>query len=405
MSSRDPVRSAPVLRLLPVALLAACAHAPARNDPWYSDLPQLGREVAAARQVPELKPFRTVALPDREFVQRFLKLNGAQAELLRRDLDRTLKTFRAGAPAGALGDLKAVDERLANEQVLAFYEPLEHCLYLRETIPEPMKGPERDDVRVWLLAHELGHALQDQLGYLGRHPESLDEAIALASVIEGDANLSATLVLGARRGQAGNQALARARMALAMAADPADDASSLPPLTRAMLMFPYARGESFMLELHRSGGFDEVTRALATPPTRTSFIADPEAWLARDDARLPVDSWPEQGSFGAALVGGLIQQCAAKRMREDARAREGLLHVLTRYGDDRFHVDGPLVLWRSSWPGLAESDMSWVAFGLGAISGCLVDREISGARVGDDFVIVLGGDLAQRREAIQRETK
>ncbi|MBL8953271.1 MAG: hypothetical protein JNK82_21005 [Myxococcaceae bacterium] len=351
-----------------------------------------------------LRAFSTVALPDDAFAATYLESTRSQRERLSRELERNMVTFLGGARFTISPEARRGAEETVTSATLAFYDPVEHRLYLREVIPPELAGPDNEDERVWTLAHELGHVLQDGWGVLGREPETLDEALAYKAVIEGDASFTATLVLGARQGRPVGQTVARALIRHHSADDP-PVGDGLEAINESVLQFPYEKGERFILELHRAGGLEAVQRALTKPPLRTAQIFDAAGWLAGRDLRLAEPDVPARGSFGAALLGSLVELCAQKSMREKPTARMGLRYALAHYVDDHFYVEGPVVVWRSSWSGLDPKEFDWVPFGLGAVTGCLVDASVgvSGWRMGDDFFTVLGGDAEQRQAVRWRE--
>jgi hypothetical protein len=130
------------------------------------------------------------------------------------------------------------------------------------------------------LAHELAHALTDQHFDFGKRRKALvdqertEEAFAFGALIEGDAELVATLWqerhLNERQ---------RAEAAVGSTADTQVYARA-PRYLLESLFFPYQDGLTFVRSRHRAGGFAEVDNAYRNPPTSTEHVLHPETYAA-----------------------------------------------------------------------------------------------------------------------------
>ena len=171
---------------------------------------------------------------------------------------------------------------LHRSQMVAFYDEFEHQVHIRQRARE-------DDDLPFVVAHELGHALQFQHFKVPEIASVTDEDARLArlSLLEGDA----MLVMAAFAADENHVPLPRVlvRMAqgalesslqgyeAAMAQSP--ELKGAPPFQRERLMFPYQAGGSFVAQVHRAGGFSLVNRLYEVPPATTEQILHPQKYL------------------------------------------------------------------------------------------------------------------------------
>ena len=178
---------------------------------------------------------------------------------------------------------KAIDTILAGG-VLGYYDDEVKELYVGGT------GDSLDPATKATLAHELTHALTDQHFDFGTRTQVLDdqnkteEAAAFSALIEGDAELTASLWqeqhLTARE---------RQQAATAGASPEALNAyARAPRYLLESLFFPYQSGATFVQSLHRAGGFAEVDKAYRNPPTSTEHILHPETYASGQTWSPPV---------------------------------------------------------------------------------------------------------------------
>jgi hypothetical protein len=168
---------------------------------------------------------------------------------------------------------KTIDSILAGG-VLGFYDYEE-----RELFVGAADGPLSPAVKA-TLAHELAHALTDQHFDFGNRRKALDdqerteESFAFGALIEGDAELVATLWQERHLSER-----ERAEAASGGAAD-AGTYARAPRYLLEALFFPYQNGLTFARSRHRAGGFAEVDKAYRNPPTSTEHILHPETYAA-----------------------------------------------------------------------------------------------------------------------------
>ncbi|MGI8984852.1 MAG: hypothetical protein ACR2HM_10025 [Acidimicrobiales bacterium] len=263
------------------------------------------------------------------------------------------------------------------------------------------------------LAHELTHALADQHFDFGARSQALDdenrteELAALGALIEGDAELTATLWqekhLSARERQ---QAASGGATPEAVAAY-----ARAPRYLLESLFFPYQDGLSFVRARHRAGGFAEVDNAYRNPPTSTEHILHPETYAAGQSWSPPalpdlatatgcgqVDS----GTLGEFdMVQVLSGELTAADARKAAAGWNGDAYGAVRCGTaiglaDRWVGDTPadagrladaLLRWARGWSGSSRA-----ADAEGRVSG--PDGSARVVRNGGQVDLVLADDAA-----------
>jgi hypothetical protein len=384
------------LVLLPLAL-AACAHQArqgppptaaglAEVEPWYHDLHALAREAALARGLPLTVAFTVVALDDAEFFERYRQFSRLKNEALMAELGATMKAFSfSGKPAvfdpATSGRIKDVQ----NEQLLAFYHFDAHQLYVRAALPKVLALAD-EETRTSLLAHEVGHALQDQLGVTSEVPTTFDAALARRAVLEGDASLTATLVLARRHHISAARAVERVRISTTVLTDEqllevgglAGGLLAASPLVREVFVFPYLRGQRFVADLFAAGGLPLVDAVVKQPPPRSDAILFPQRFLSGRPAKL--FEGPRTHRVGALLLRMLFEQCFP------ARAKGYVSWLDRHYVDDSFSAEGGQLEWATLWeaaePGTAKKLFEGVGEGelnadaspvdvVSALAGCL----------------------------------
>jgi hypothetical protein len=188
----------------------------------------------------------------------------------------TEKLYRALGMLPDDASLKDLYLKLLGSQVAGFYDPDEKQLFVVSR--SGGLGPAEQVT----FAHEFDHALQDQnfgLKKLGTAvPDQSDRSLARLSLAEGDATL-----LMSDWAQAYFTPVQMLQL-LQTSVDPAQNAvlTSMPPILRDQLLFPYTRGLAFVQGLWATGSWAAVDGAYATPPDSTEQIMHPEKYVAHE---------------------------------------------------------------------------------------------------------------------------
>ena len=221
------------------------------------------------------------------------------------------------------------------------------------------------------LAHELEHALADQLLDLplpeNPDPSRADEDLASLAVVEGDATLTMQ--------QYAVQHLGLEEQ-LSLASDPGvveaqQKLQELPHYLQQELSFPYVDGLEFVCDLYSQGGWDAVNDAYSKPPASSDQILFAERYRAGEEpanARDPgalEEPWQEEqsSSFGAAQLlwlfqapGGDTSSALADPEGEAAAWGGGELTLWTRDGDSAV---GIALVQHPGESGLCEAVAEW----------------------------------------------
>jgi hypothetical protein len=328
-------------------------------------LRDVSREVARMRQL----RFRTA--PRARYVRR-MELE----QRVRRQIDRSYPDAEAAADSLALVALGAVPRgtnlkriliRSLPRQVAGYYDPTTRRLVVGSNVSARLDAVER-----LTLAHELDHALTDQVLKMpdfldGRESADAQEDLELAalSLVEGDA----TLLTNAFAVEHLSVADALRSAGPLLAAD--EEFDKLPHYLRASTVFPYEEGLAFVCRLYERGGWKAVDRAYRRLPRTSAEIMFPERYLARErrvdvpDPASPGRGWRllDRQAFGAANLLWLFQAPGGDPAREPPDAREragawrgGELSVWRRGGRTAVTL---ALLSRRGAPDLCESVRSW----------------------------------------------
>jgi hypothetical protein len=183
------------------------------------------------------------------------------------------------------------------DQVAGFYDPETGEMVVGRATTGPLDGATR-----MILAHELDHALTDQVLDLPLAPErpapgAEDTALAQLALIEGDATLAMQLYALRHVG------LLEQLSGLGSAAGAQQQLTALPHHLRSTLTFPYLQGLAFVCRLHAGGGWKAVDRAYDEPPTTTAQVLFPERYDEREAAVDPRDPAARAGPGGRSRGG------------------------------------------------------------------------------------------------------
>ncbi len=167
---------------------------------------------------------------------------------------------------------------LLEEQVLGFYDPDEHRLYIADWVAPAMQPPT--------MAHELVHALQDQHFDIARFTHHTrghgDAQTAAMSVLEGDATAA---MLDFALAPTGRTVLDLPDVSGALGGQNSAEQPRLAAAPRALresLLFPYLAGLRLCVERMRAGGHSAVDALLARPPDSTEQVLHAEKLASRE---------------------------------------------------------------------------------------------------------------------------
>ncbi len=229
------------------------------------------RETSEVRKLGVLHSVRSGA-QSREEIERMIirSLNESSTPEEMRASERALKKFGL-LPADF--QLRPFIIKLLTEQVAGYYDPKTQEFYLADWIDIDGQRP--------VMAHELTHALQDQHFNLRRFEKwprgDSDAELAAHALIEGDATIA--MLFYAMRHPL--QALSMMRSDTASEAS-MEQLKQAPRALRESLLFPYEQGSAWAMQLHRRGGWEEVSRAYTILPQSTEQILHPEKYFARE---------------------------------------------------------------------------------------------------------------------------
>jgi hypothetical protein len=395
---------------------------PPDDAPWYGDVRALAAEAAEVRGLTLTQTFEIVALDDEPFFELYTSTTQEQSSRLTAQLMRTFSAFALTSGPNPLVEPKRFVEQAAsarNEQILAFYHPRTHRMVLRRTLPEAFAA-QGAELRSSLLAHEVGHVLQDQVGAFDTEPSSFDAAISRRALLEGDATLTASLVLGRRKHRAERRTVERGRITFD-AMSPIDllrmsgvshalETSSA--LVRELFIFPYLRGHRFAGDVYAAGGLALVDAALRQPPPRSDVIFRPQRWLDGRQGRLPPMN-PEDDRLGLFLLRALIEDCLARSSTtsDAAKRDQALASLVEAYRDDVWTSGADGLVWSVDWaasetagatgePGTAREMMTTLAQCLG-----VEPQAMTFARHGQTTTLAVGSPSPERQakaEALAR---
>lgn len=271
-------------------------------------------------------------------------------------------------------DLSSYLPDLLMTQVAGFYDPeRDYMALVRRGTSQDMD--EEGEVEDAVIVHELVHALQDQhfdLGELEKIDPLGDASTARAALTEGDATLAMMSFLAGANveevagiGEAMKSVLGAPEDLIGAAADVPGgaDLTTAPAWIRDSLLFPYAEGLAFCMEVRRVGGQKLVDYAFSTdPPRSTEQILHPEKWHGRRDDPVML-RWPDlsatlpgwrriaEGEMGEASIRTLLRETLQKRDQAAAAA--------AGWGGDRFAVyeknGRRVVVWWTEWDSEAEA--------------------------------------------------
>ena len=252
-------------------------------------------------------------------------------------------------PAGYPLREKYID--LLGEQVAAFYDQHAHKLFMYEDA-----SLDNAQNRV-VLAHELTHALQDQHFGLKKLPLEIknndDRAAAASALVEGDA----TLVMSEFMLKNMSKQMFKDSM-LASFTQNMKQLETAPRFLREMLVFPYLRGQDFCASLYGRGGYDEVSKAYANPPSSTAQILHPEKYLANPREDPIAIEWAELKIKGEAPVGdNIVGEMGVRILFTEWLEAATAEKAATGWRGDRYlyFAGGDALIWKTVWASAGDA--------------------------------------------------
>jgi hypothetical protein len=288
------------------------------------------------QQVEEIKPLveqqrglkytkdvQPVFQSSQQFEQQLSQKTLAEYPDAQADIDGRMLGLLGAVPKGT--DMKQLQAKLMAGQVAGYYDPDTGELVVRT--PD---GTDSLDANGQItLAHELDHALTDQVLHLPdtAKPGQTDADLAQLGLVEGDATL---LMEQFSLGSVGLlDQLGSALSPDALAAQQQLDGA--PSYLRNQLMFPYLSGLSYVCRLYSQGGWPAVDAAYRDLPQTTAEVLYPDraGVAAQDPGALgsPGTGWTEaqKDTIGAAQLLWLFQAPGGdegKAIRDAAKAAQ-----------------------------------------------------------------------------------
>jgi hypothetical protein len=233
------------------------------------------QEASEIRQLKVLRPVESGAQSRADIEQmlvRNLEENTTPEEMRASEL--ALKKFGL-APADF--QLRPFIISLLTEQVAGYYDPKTRHFWLADWIDLDGQKP--------VMAHELGHALQDQHFNLRRFEDwprhDSDAELAAHSLVEGDATV--LMMHYVRRSPLRALAMLKSMASSGTSTVQFDKA---PRALRETLIFPYEQGASWAAHVYDRGGWELISKAYTQLPKSTEQILHPEKYFK---AELPVE--------------------------------------------------------------------------------------------------------------------
>ena len=325
-------------------------------------------------------------------------------------------------------DMSAKDlmAKLMTEEVAGFYDPDgKRMVLIREDGPAKDPGflekllgakPAFDkESQKTTLAHEMTHALQDQLYDLLKLQKSIekddDMTMAFSALVEGDATLLMFVEMdGGSDVKEMDPEVIRTTFSLMSFMLPVAGGATYrkaPAIFRDSLIFPYFQGMVFATTLAGRDGWPGVHAAYQSPPTSTEQILHPSKYTS-DERDVPQEvvlpelkellpaNWKH---LGGNCLGEYQTSILLKGVRGSKRASEG-------WDGDRYEIyrnenEQLALVWVSIWDSSEDADEFAQAFKTKRPTTPLV-------KVNQDQVWIVEGlpaNIAAKIEAALSETK
>lgn len=273
-----------MIRLRRVALLALAAllALPARP----ADIPDATRAVEIIRGLRFTEPVKTASIDRSELPDRLREQLLKTIPYSPDEYATVLRALQLVDPG--TGDVVAPLLELYQAQVLAYYDPFTRTYYSIRELPAGLAGTAPAMMEQGVAIHELTHALQDQRFHIGARDWRLrsdsDAGLAYHALIEGEATLVMMAAITGQGGASLDEVLSGDLLIDTLVNAAAADKSLAGPHATyfgEMLKFPYLDGLRFVIAAYRRGGWKELDRVHADPPSTTRQILHPEEYFDR----------------------------------------------------------------------------------------------------------------------------
>ncbi len=255
-------------------------------------------------------------------------------------------------------DLRAIRERVLNENIAGFYDERPGVKKLFAI----SSGTSLNVMNQMILAHELRHAVQDQHVEIREQLEVEsdfdDRRLAALCLIEGDAMILMSQYLTSSMTNAvpgmgdllaAMGALDESSLAQMYALGPA--LGEAPAVVQEQLMAPYLSGVRIASVIFERDGFDGLNEALREPPRSMEQVLHPEKYLDERDEPVEVTltlgygRTPDfEGRLGELLVRVLLDGELDRPRAEKAAAGWGGDHYLVVPEGAAYRL-----LWKTIW--------------------------------------------------------
>ncbi len=343
-----------------------CAHASSTPTAGGAEADALARsviaEVEAVRGLKATSPIRVQVLAAGPFTARLQNKELGQLGAAG-DVQAVWIAFGFAGPGT---DASRTVQEVMDEQVAGFYSPKDKTLYIRTGVDlGNTAGLSQELLLRGILAHEVEHALQDQLFSafkdLGKErAEDDDAALAHLALLEGDAMLAMVAVIGKERNISmkqglGNFATSVAAMSpegLVRLSGHSQNLLSAPRLLRDALIFPYIDGMELTGAAFMAGGFPLVDQMFAHPPQTTAQVLHPEVY-AQGRQAVPVPR-PAMPAGWKRLTDGSLGELGARAVLEVCSTLPDAVAAAAGWRGDHFVVaerpDGRLgLVWQAAF--------------------------------------------------------
>jgi hypothetical protein len=338
------------------------------------DLDAIAHQVEVARGHVFTTPPAAEAITDQEMDRRLAESFSAYYPKLQ--YDRRTVAWRTIGVLGPDDDLYRAYRTFFRGQVVGFYDPeTRELVYLGSG---DLGFTER-----FTLAHELTHALDDQIFDLKRLDRLTarcrdERAEAALGLVEGSAQYYAAVTVA----QDPNVDLSDLLAAIGNALRSQPVPTGVPPFVDALEVWPYVDGEAFVASRAAGGGTGAVDAAFRRFPVTTEQVIHPDRFPSDRPRVVPIPDLtdhlgPRWGDLDAMIVGEeWLRAMLALRVGDDsaAAATSGWDGGGYRAFSDGTHV---VVVMRTAWDTASDAEEFASALGRWAAGSPLIAVDAS----------------------------